>query len=179
METLACIRARRSIRTFENKPVPREQVFALIDSARFAPSWNNTKAVRFVAIDGPEAIRTIAETHVYPENIHIVRNAPLVLALSIVTGRSGFERDGSYASSYGDGWQMFDTGVACQTLCLAAADLGLGTTILGSFHENALTAYLGIPDSERLMALVAAGYPAETPPTPRRKEVEEILRFMS
>lgn len=122
-------------------------------------------------------MQLLANTLMAPENVHIVKNAPLVLVISNVKKRSGYERDGHVASAKGDSWEMFDAGVACQTLCLAAAEFGLGTVIMGTFDEDGISSYIGLPEDEKIIALVACGYPLEVPKPPRRKEVSEILRY--
>lgn len=122
-------------------------------------------------------MQLLANTLMAPENVHIVKNAPLVLVISNVKKRSGYERDGHVASAKGDSWEMFDAGAACQTLCLAAAEFGLGTVIMGTFDEDGISSYIGLPEDEKIIALVACGYPLEVPKPPRRKEVSEILRY--
>lgn len=160
------------------KQVAHEVIEQLIDCARWAPSWNNCKAVRYTAIDNENHLQKLADTLVAPENIHIVKNAPLILVISNVKKRSGYERDGLLSSSKGESWEMFDSGVACQTLCLAAAELGLGTVIMGTFDEEGISSFVGLPENEELIALVVCGYADEMPNAPRRKETAEILRFL-
>ena len=92
-------------------------------------------------------------------------------------GRSGFERDGSFSTDREAGWQYYDCGIACQTLCLAAHDLGLGTVIMGVFDRKRLQVYLEIPQDQELMALIAVGHPAEVGPAPKRKDVDVLLSW--
>lgn len=179
MDTIECIKTRRSIRRFLPKALAHSLIEELVDSARWAPSWNNCKAVRYTAIENPEELALISKTLVAPENVAIVGNAPLLLVISIVKKRSGYERDGTTSTAKGSAWEMFDAGVACENLCLAAHALGLGTCIMASFQEEALSRQVALPENEEIIALVACGYPAESPAPPRRKEVHEILRYRS
>jgi len=160
------------------KKVEHEVIEQLIDCARWAPSWNNCKAVRYTALDKEEHLQEIADTLIADENIYIVKNAPLILVISNVEKRSGYERDGQLSSSKGESWEMFDAGVACQTLCLAAAELGLGTVIMGTFDEEGISRFVGLPENEEIIALIACGYADEMPNAPRRKEVAEVLRCL-
>ena len=50
----------------------------------------------------------------------------MVIAVTIIKGRSGYERDGSFSTPKGDRWQMYDAGVAGEAFCLAAHEQGLG-----------------------------------------------------
>ena len=72
---------------------------------------------------------------------------------------------------------MFDVGIACQTFCLAAHEHGLGTVILGIWDEDGITELLDIPENQELAALIAIGYPADTPSAPKRKSVEDLLTY--
>lgn len=177
MNVIECIKKRRSIRKYKPCKVEHEVIEELIDCARWAPSWNNCKAVRYTVIEKDDEIQTIAHTLVAPENVRIVENAPMILALSIVKNRSGYERDGSTSTAKGATWEMFDTGLVCQNICLAAEELGLGTVIMASFDEEGVSKFIDLPEDELIIALVACGYPAEDPKAPRRKEVSEILRY--
>lgn len=160
------------------KKVKREVIEQLVDAARWAPSWNNCKAVRYTVVDKEEYLQMLADTLIAQENIHIVKNAPLIFVVSNVKKRSGYERNGCLSSVKGESWEMFDAGVACQTLCLAATELGLGTVIMGTFDEDGIAKFIGLPENEEMIALVACGYANEAPKAPRRKEVAEILRFL-
>lgn len=177
MDLFECIQNRRSIRRFKPQRVGREEIERLIDSARWAPSWNNCKAVRYIAVENPAERKLISERLVAPENVSIVGGAPLLLVLSIVKNRSGYERDGTTSTAKGSSWEMFDTGLACQNICLAAEALGLGTCIMASFDEDGVSRLVELPEDELIVALVACGYPDEVPKPPRRKEVGEILRY--
>ena len=101
----------------------------------------------------------------------------MLMAVTFVKNRSGFERDGSFSTPKEGGWQMFDAGVAAQTLCLAAHEKGLGTVIMGIFDVAKAASILEIPEDQELVALIPIGYPAESPVAPKRKSVEELLSF--
>lgn len=62
-------------------------------------------------------------------------------------------------------------------MCLAAHEKGLGTVIMGLYDINKAEEILEVPEGQKLMALVAVGYPAEEPVAPKRKTVEDLLTF--
>ena len=101
----------------------------------------------------------------------------MLMAVTFIKGRSGFERDGSYSTKKEDRWQMFDVGAACQTFCLAAKEKGLGTVIMGIFDEDGITELLHIPEEQELAALIAIGWPDIDPDAPKRKSTEELLQY--
>ncbi len=101
----------------------------------------------------------------------------MVIALTVVKGRCGFERDGSYSTFRGDTWQMFDAGVAAEAFCLAAYEQGIGSVVMGLFDQKEASDLLEIPENQDLVALIPIGYPAESPVAPKRKTVEDLLSF--
>lgn len=177
MTAKECITGRRSIRKFTGQPVSHELLSEIVAAASFAPSWKNTQIVRYIAVEGEKKAKLAECTSSFPGNGVIINNAPMVIAVTIIKGRSGFERDGSYTTKKGGSWQMFDAGVASEAFCLAAYEQGLGTVIMGIFDEDEAAALLGIPEDRELVALIPIGYPAETPAAPRRKSVEDLLTF--
>ena len=92
--------------------------------------------------------------------------------------RHDFEKDGSYSTDKKEGWQMFDAGVAAQTFALAAHAQGVGTVMLGIYDAAYIQEKLGIPQTEEVAVLLAAGYEKFTPDAPTRKTAEDVLRFV-
>ena len=113
----------------------------------------------------------------YEGNTGIIEGAPVLIAMTIVNKRSGYERDGSFSTTQGTHWESFDAGSAAQTLCLAAHEMGLGTVIMGIFDEKLTGQAINVPEGETVSALIALGYPAEEPTAPKRKDLEKILSF--
>ena len=174
-----CIRERRSIRKFADRPVPHEALAQIVEAASYAPSWKNTQITRYIAVEGAKKAALAKCTKLYPGNGTIIENAPMVIAITIVKGRSGYERDGSFSTPKEDGWQMYDAGIASEAFCLAAYEQGLGTVILGLFDEEDAARLLEIPEDRELVALIPIGYPEEAPKAPRRKTVEDLLSYQS
>ena len=172
-----CIRGRRSIRQFTDQPVSHELLAQIVETASYAPSWKHTQIVRYIAVEGGIKEALAECCRIFPQNGAILANAPMVIAVTVIKGRSGFERDGSYSTWRGDSWQMFDAGVASEAFCLAAYEQGLGTVIMGLFDQDEAAALLQVPENQELVALIPIGYPAEAPAAPRRKSVEDLLSY--
>ena len=177
MDAITCIKTRRSIRKFNAEPVSKETVEDLVLTASYAPSWKNTQTTRYIAITDPEIKGRISKECCGEHNQGIIDGAPVLIATLIVDKRSGFERDGSYSTVREDNWQAFDNGIATQTFCLAANEKGLGTVIMGLYDIDKAAEILQVPQGQLLMALVAVGYPDEEPAVPKKKTVEDLLKF--
>ena len=177
MNATDCIRTRRSIRRYRPDPVDHSLIDSIVSEASYSPSWKNTQITRYTAVEDPSLLREIADRFTPDYNSNIIRQAPVLMAVTLDKGRSGIERDGSLSTKKEDRWQMFDVGAACQSFCLSAWDKGLGTVIMGVFDEDGITRLLALPDEQELGALIAMGYPDIEPETPKRKTVEQLLQY--
>ena len=178
MTAKECIKGRRSIRKFADTPVSRDVIADIVETASYAPSWKHTQITRYIAVEGELKDKIADEcTSAYAKNGEIIKNAPMLIAVTFIKNRSGFERDGSYSTPKEGGWQMFDAGVASEAFCLAAYEQGLGTVIMGIFDEAKAVSLLEVHEERDLVALIPIGYPAESPAAPKRKSVEELLSF--
>jgi len=177
MNTLDCIKGRRSIRRFKKDKISHSLLESIISATSFSPSWKNTQITRYIAIEDTSLIQKIADDFTPEFNSNIVKQVSTLIAVTFIKGRCGFERDGSFSTKKEDRWQMFDVGVSCQTFCLAAHEAGLGTVIMGIWDEDGITELLNIPEGQELAALIAIGYPDIEPEAPRRKSVEDLLTY--
>lgn len=180
MEALECIKTRRSIRKFKEEPVSRETIQSIIEAAAMAPSWKNTQISRYTIVEDKAVLENIADNCVldFEFNQKTIKRAPQLVVVSMIEKRCGYEKDGSYTTSKEDRWEMFDAGIASQTFCLAAHDLGVGTVILGIFDEAKIAEAIQLPEGQKVAALIAMGYPNQECEAPKRKTVEELVRYM-
>ena len=177
MNVTECIKNRRSIRRYKPEAVDHSLIDSIVSMASYSPSWKNTQITRYTAAEDPSLLNELADKYTPDYNSKIIRQAPMMMDVTFIKGRSGFERDGSYSTKKEDSWQMFDVGAACQTFCLAAKEKGLGTVIMGIFDEDGITELLHIPEEQELAALIAIGWPDIDPDAPKRKSTEELLQY--
>ncbi len=177
MNVTECLKTRRSIRKYTAEPVDHSVIDSIVSLASYSPSWKNTQITRYIAIEDPSLLTEIADRYTPEYNSNIIRQAPMLIAVTFKKGRCGYERDGSFTTKKDDRWQMFDAGIACQSFCLAAWDQGLGTVIMGVFDEDGIAELLRIPEDQELAALIAICHPDIEPEAPKRKTVEELLQY--
>ena len=177
MNTVECIKTRRSIRSFKERAVEAEVIAKVVDVAAYAPSWKNSQTTRYIAVlDKALKDRLAKECMMgFEYNVGTANGAPAMVVVTTVNNRSGFERDGSATTSKGTHWQSFDAGIATQTFCLAAHENGLATVIMGIFDEEKVKEVVGVPEGQSVSALVAIGYAADEPSAPRRKTSDDLL----
>ena len=180
MDIKEAIRTRRSVRSFKDEKVSRETIEKIVDLARMAPSWKNSQTARYIVVEDREILNRIANeaTLGFAHNTEIISGAPALVVLASVAKRSGYEKDGSFTTSKGQGWEMFDAGIAAQTFCLAAHEEGVGSVILGIFDEAKVAEIIGLPETQNVSALIPIGYSDKELPAVPRKEVADLLTFI-
>lgn len=170
------IKGRRSIRKYEDKEVPDEALNQVLEAVQWSPSWTNCQCWEVVVVKDQETKEKL-QSAVAPKNpaIKAVAAAPVLLALCAKTGVSGYYNNEA-STKFGD-WYMFDLGIAAQSLCLCAHNLGLGTVIVGLLDHDKAGEILNVPDTHELTALIPLGYPAKISKAPKRKEIAEFTHY--
>jgi nitroreductase len=168
------IKERRSIRKYEEKDVPEEILKSLFEAAGWSPSWANTQCWELVVVRDKALKESLKET-ILPKNpaTNAIAEAPVLLALCGKLKSSGFYKE-IVTTKFGD-WFMFDLGIFTQTLCLAAASIGLGTVIVGLFDHDRARNIIKVPEGYELVALIPLGYPAKISSAPKRRDTGEFV----
>ncbi len=182
MDAVKLLIERRSVRKYKPEIVDKAIMRDIAEVAKFAPSWANLQIARYTFITDENIIASIAKEGVngFSYNVKTLNYAKNVAILSYVKGKSGklHDEQAGYATSKGQGWEMFDAGIACQTFCLAAHEKGVGTCIFGIIDDEAIAKIIDLPDDETVAAVITYGYPIEEREAPPRLDVDEIVRFI-
>lgn len=180
METIECIKTRRSVRKYTDQKIDRETLKEIVEAASFAPSWKNTQVVRYTIVEDKAKIEALASNAVlgFEFNTKTMLRSTVLAVQTVVTGISGYEPDGSFSTSKGSGWEMYDAGISAQTFCLAAHEYGVGSVILGVIDDDKIKEILNIPEEQTVTAVIAMGYPESARKAPERKSVEELVKFV-
>jgi len=164
METLQAIKTRRSIRKFLDKPVSSETVKQLLEAGMFAPSAGNEQPWHFIVLDDRKFLDEVPRICA---TASMCRQAPLAI---LVCGDKTLEKY--------PGFWVEDCSAAVENLLLAAHALGLGGVWAGVYplkdRVEAFRKRLSLPEEITPFALLALGYPNETPATPRRYREERV-----
>ena len=91
MNVIDCIKTRRSIRKYKPDPIDHSIINSIVDAASYSPSWKNTQITRYIAIEDSSLLGKIADEFTREHNANIIRQAPMLIAVTFIKGRCGFE----------------------------------------------------------------------------------------
>jgi FMN reductase [NAD(P)H] len=194
------LNSRRSVRTYAERPVPRDVLERITNAAVVrAPSAGFSQGLRLVIVTDPETRREIAVAAAEEELAAKGRprwKAAAPVHVVVLTREDDYHQryqapdklkiTGGREIDWPAPYWYVDAGAAAMTLMLAAIDEGLDTAIFGVTDQEALRRILGLPDDVSFVAVVTMGYPAEAADQPsggasvftqRRKPREEVVRW--
>lgn len=166
MDIHETIKTRRSVRAYEDRPVADELLERLLEAARWAPSASNLQPWKLVVVRDAGRRRDLA---VAARQQLFISQAPVVLAaVALDPGRLMPCDIPPYA---------VDAAIAIDHLTLAAAAEGLGTCWIGAFDQDRVKGILGVPEDQKVVALLPLGYPADSPGEKKRKPLTELVSY--
>lgn len=182
MELKEAIENRRSIRRFKDKPIEKETIERLINTAMWAPSGMNRQNWFFVVVQGTikEKLIEISKRafdkfiyknlgKVFQDRVDVINeskrffytlgSAPIIICVYRISTVEGELTD------------IQSVAAAIENLLLLLCDEGLGGCwMTGSVHlENEINEILGV-EGKKLQALIPVGIPDTVPPSPKRKK---------
>jgi nitroreductase len=166
MDVFDAIKNRRSVRSYENKPVEKEKLEKIFDATRLAPSACNFQEWRFVVVQEKTKRLALMEA---ANNQSFVGEAPVVIACCAETDE--------HTMRCGEMCYPIDVSIAIDHITLAAVGLGLGSCWIGSFYPEKVRKILAIPEKIKVVELLTLGYPADSPRSKNRKPIEEIVFY--
>lgn len=179
------IAGRRSIKRFTEHTVAREDIEAIIAAATLAPNHKLTNPWRFYVL-GPEARHAYglalgarkAKKIEDPEQAERTkatvaaehRALPAMIAVAVVDNDNAELREEDYAAAM----------MAVQNMSLAALERGLGTHIKTGaiMGDPAARAAAGVQPTERIIAVVNVGQPADVPPAKARESAAALTTWV-
>ena len=174
------IAKRQSVRKYQNKPVEKEKLQQIIEAVHIAPSACNSQPWKLIIVDEPELKNEVAKS-TFSKTIAFNRfaiEAPVIAVLVIEKAKLIAQIGGSLKNQE---YPQYDIGIAAEHFCLQAAELGLGTCMIGWFNENKIKKLLHIPKKRKVGLVITLGYAPEDYKQRKkiRKPIEEIYGYNS
>lgn len=151
---------RQSVRRYSSKKVEKDKIDLCLEAARLAPSASNSQPWHFIITDEPVLKEEVAK-ETYDSLLtfnKFVPQAPVILVIVLEKPKL-ITRIGSRIKKIE--YPLIDIGIAAEHFCLQAAELGLGTCMIGWFNEKPIKKLLSIPRSKSIGLLISLGYPEE------------------
>jgi nitroreductase len=169
MNFLELTKSRHSVREYSPKEVEQDKIDYIIECARLAPSAVNKQPWGFIVVKsekGKEDLRKCYSREWFGQ-------APLYIIIYV-------DKDAAWVrASDNKNHCDIDASIAIEHICLAAAELGLGTCWVCNFDVEQCIKIFDIGTSSHPVALIPIGYPNEKViPKRTRKEVEELVRVV-
>ena len=178
MDFSELILCRQSVRSYEDREVESWKIDTLIEAVRNAPSASNSQPWKLIIVNDHQKKQAVAQL-TYSRLVSFNRfaiQAPVIAVMTIekagiVTQIGAKLKDREFS--------LIDIGIAASHFCLQAAELGLGTCMLGWFDEDAIKAQLNIPAKVRVGLVITLGYGSDDKRAKIRKTKEQMSSFNS
>ena len=157
------IKTRRSVRRYSGGQVSDDQVAAILEAGRWAPSGLNNQPWRFAVVRDEGLKDAIGQQTRYTK---VVQGAELLIAVFIHT-----------PSMYHEVKDYQSMGACLQNMLLMVHGLGLGAVWLGEILKNAdqVREILGLDDELELMAVLAVCRPGDAKAASSRKPLADLM----
>jgi nitroreductase len=164
MEVIQAILTRRSVRQFQDRPVPEDLVEKLLRAAMSAPSARNSQPWQFVVLTQRPLLRQAATVNPYAE---MAARAPLAI---LICADTRLEKSPGY-------WPV-DCAAAAENMLLAAHGLELGAVWTGVWPRaermDGFRRLLRLPEAVIAHSMIVVGYPAEQPAAEDRYRADRV-----
>lgn len=160
MQFKELINKRQSVRRYDDRPVEREKLQRLAEAVHIAPSACNSQPWKLIFVDDPELKDKVAKS-TFSKTVSFNKftvQAPVIAVLVLEKAKLIAQVGGSIKNME---YPNIDIGIAAEHLCLQAAELDLGTCMIGWFSEKRIKELLHVPKKRKIGLVITIGYPAE------------------
>jgi nitroreductase len=168
MDVFEAIHSRRSVRSYQDRPVEEDKLLRVLEAGRLSPSARNAQNRKFVVVRDAKTRSALERA----SGQAFVGQAPVVIAV-VSTDPKRMMHCGVPAAPV-------DCAIAIDHMTLAATAEGLGSCWVGHFDQDACRKALHVPAEAQIIEMLTLGYPAadEKPPkTKDRKPLTELVRW--
>ena len=184
MEFQDVVRKRKMVRSFEDRPIPKEIVERILANAQRAPSAGYSQGWAFLVLDGKQEAARYWDA-LWPAERRRewgwpdLFNAPLLI--TCLSDKQAYldryaRSDKGWTDRDEKRWPVpywdIDTGMAAMLILQTAVDAGLGAVFFGVFDQAKLKATFGVPQGLSAVGTIAIGHPKpKDRPSPSLKNV--------
>jgi nitroreductase len=177
------IKTRRSIRKFQDKPVPEELLVKTLELATWAPNGGNQQAWKFLIVTNSELIQKMGDAvNAKTVCIAVLMGRYSSVADQILRARGETDAIAREIRSYREtGKSSLQSAASAITyICLILHYFGLANTWMGGplQAKKEIETLLEVTPEWDFVGLIPVGYAAEAPETRPRKPIQDVIRFI-
>jgi nitroreductase len=166
VETWDAIRARRNVRTYEDRAIAEKDLDRILEAGWRSPSASNRQPWDFVLVTDPAQLQELSTVWTGAHHLASAK-AAIVLVLEEPEDERHRLLD------------QYDLGQATMAMMLAAADLGIGSGHSAIGDQEACRRIVSGPTGRIYAYMIAFGYPADRPlkpiARPDRRPFDEVV----
>lgn len=170
MEFAEVVKNRYSCKKYDDKQISAEQLDAVLQAGRLAPTAKNLQGQRIYVVQSAEGLAKIDEL------TPCRYGAPTVLVVAF-DKNSVFVYPGEEANS-----GVEDASIVATHMMLAATNTGVDSCWLNFFDPAAVAKAFDLPENEQVLMLLDLGFAAEgfapLPNHTSRKPLEETVKYL-
>ncbi|MBS3097323.1 nitroreductase family protein [Candidatus Woesearchaeota archaeon] len=167
MDTLECIKTRRSVRKYKDKPVEWEKIVNILHAGKSAPCAGNIQNWKFIVIRDEANRKKVAKAALEQG---WMEDAPVHI---IVIAEP--EKAARFYGTRGERlYTIQNCAAAVENMLLAAHAQGLGACWVGAFNEDEIMYTTNLPEEAIAHAIITIGYADEKPPMPPKNRIEHV-----
>ena len=170
MEFTEVVKNRYSCKKYDGKQISTEQLDAVLQAGRLAPTAKNLQGQRIYVVKSAEGLAKIDEL------TPCRYGAPTILVVAF-DKNSVFVYPGEEANS-----GVEDASIVATHMMLAATNTGVDSCWLNFFDPAAVAKAFDLPENEQVLMLLDLGFAAEgfapLPNHTSRKPLEETVKYL-
>ena len=167
MSFLELAKARYSVRKFKPDAIEDDELEAILEAGRVAPTACNNQAQKIYVVKSESIRKNLAEVCRY------TFDAPVILVI-------GYDKERDWKNRRMPGYSSGETDAAivCTHMMLEAFERGIGSCWGGAFAADAIEEALSLPDNVRVTAMLPLGYSEPDAFHSAIRELSDTVEFL-
>ncbi len=161
MEIFETIKRRCSVREYDDREIPEDELKKIIDAARVAPTARGQEPWEFIVITDKHILRKLSD---FAENGKFIGSAAAGIVV-VCKDTKYYIEDGSAAT---------------ENMLLAATALGIGSCWIAGDKKDytgQVLCTLGVPQGYKLVSMISLGYPQGEIKPHLKRDLEEVIHY--
>lgn len=191
MKKISAINKRRSLRSYQNKKIPKKILKEILRLANLAPTAAGLENRHFIVIDDQKVKQKLFQSGCGQKHI-----AEAAVIIALVTDTQKFFTKDELKKIITGEWEMIlpqqfetnyliwkrlypiqDADTAGATLLLAATEKGIGSCWVGAFNYPQVEKILKLPKNWKVTCLITLGYSNKKPYPQKRTKIENLIHW--